>query len=197
MTSRLKKPSPAMLVACLALFVAFTGSAVAAGLAKNSVTSKQVKNSSLTGSDIKNDSLSGKDVKESSLAKVPAAGTADSAASAGSLSGRTITDANVVAHSLGVDKVAHAAGTFEEDFGAVSANDCDELLAGADPAATNMQDDAIAVTVEDNWPSGLSISTENSNSNGYVRLNVCNVTGSSIDPPLTKFHFVAFSVPGN
>jgi hypothetical protein len=53
------RPSHAVVVAYLALFVALGGSSYAA----ITVTGKNVKNSSLTGKDIKNNSLTGSDVK--------------------------------------------------------------------------------------------------------------------------------------
>ena len=53
------RPSPAMVVALMALFVALGGSSYAA----LRVTGKNVKNSSLTGKDVKNKSLTGRDVK--------------------------------------------------------------------------------------------------------------------------------------
>ncbi|MFT4049084.1 MAG: hypothetical protein QM648_04510 [Solirubrobacterales bacterium] len=196
MRFRIPRPSPAMIVACLSLFVAMSGTAVAAGLAKNSVTSKQVKNSSLTGSDIKNDSLTGADIKESTVSKVPSASTADSATSAGSVSGRTITDGNVVAHSLAADKVSHQAGSFQANFASVAAGACQQNAVHVDLTNVDMRDDAISVTAENNWPSGLTIATENSDSVGYIRLDVCNPTGSAIDPPNMTFHYIAFSVPG-
>lgn len=56
---RSNRPSHAIVVAYLALFVALGGSSYAA----ITITGKNVKNSSLTGSDIKNDSVTGKDVK--------------------------------------------------------------------------------------------------------------------------------------
>ena len=51
----------------LAIALAGGGVAVGAGLAKNSVGSKQVQPNSLKSADIKNDSLTGKDIKESKL----------------------------------------------------------------------------------------------------------------------------------
>jgi hypothetical protein len=57
--SRFRRPSPAMVVALIALFVALGGSSYAA----LRVTGKNVKNSSLTGTDVKNNSLTGRDVK--------------------------------------------------------------------------------------------------------------------------------------
>jgi hypothetical protein len=77
------RPSPAMIVACLALFVALGGVGYAAAtigssqiknnsirsgdIRNSTITGKDVKNSGLTGSDIKNSSLSGRDVKNNSL----------------------------------------------------------------------------------------------------------------------------------
>src|SRR4051794_36823991 len=89
----LRRPSPSMLVALLALFVALGGTSMAAIV----ITGKNVKNGSLTGTDIKNGSLhssdvaglkgadlaanalSGKQIAESTLGPVPSAHTADSA----------------------------------------------------------------------------------------------------------------------
>src|SRR3954452_13698656 len=108
--SRLR-PSPAMIVACISLFVAVGGVGYAAatigsGQIKNNsvrgkdirnstITGKDVKNSGLTGTDVKNSSLAGRDVKnnsltgsdilESSLGAVPNATNAGRAASAGSV----------------------------------------------------------------------------------------------------------------
>jgi hypothetical protein len=58
---RLRAPSPAMMVALIALFVALGGTAGAAIL----ITGKQIKNGSVTGVDIKNKSLTPKDFRGS------------------------------------------------------------------------------------------------------------------------------------
>jgi hypothetical protein len=70
-------PSPAMVVAVVALVVSLTGSAYAAFV----ITGKNIKNGTVTGRDIRNRSLSGRDmhhdsigggsIKESSLGPVP------------------------------------------------------------------------------------------------------------------------------
>jgi hypothetical protein len=60
---RLSRPSPAMVVACLALFIALTGSAVAAKL----VTGKQIKNSSITSVDVRNGGLKRADLAADAL----------------------------------------------------------------------------------------------------------------------------------
>jgi hypothetical protein len=69
-----KRPSPALVISIVALFVALGGTSIAAfKLKANSVGSKQVKNDSLTGTD----------VNESTFGKVPSAATADKATHAG------------------------------------------------------------------------------------------------------------------
>jgi hypothetical protein len=84
------RPSPAMVIALLALFIAMAGTGYAATqLPANSVGSNQLKNNAVVRVKIKNNavngakvldgSLRGADIKESSLAKVPSATLADTA----------------------------------------------------------------------------------------------------------------------
>jgi hypothetical protein len=108
-------PSPALVIACLALFVSLGGVSygVATGfidsreLKNNTIRSKDVRNNTLRTFDIRNNevrgfdirnstvqgrdvafnTLTGQDISEESLAKVPSAGTADTATSAGSVGG--------------------------------------------------------------------------------------------------------------
>lgn len=83
-------PSPAMLVALIALFVSLggvsygvaTGSITGKAVKNNTIGTKDLKNNDIRGSDIRNNSLTGADVNESKLGKVPRAGSADSASSA-------------------------------------------------------------------------------------------------------------------
>jgi hypothetical protein len=110
MFSRLKgaRPSPALVISLVALFVSLGGVGYAAvtitgkNVKNSSLTGKDIKNSSLTGSDVKNSSLTGSDIKnnkltgsdvlESSLGKVPSAsnaGTANTANTANSATSAT------------------------------------------------------------------------------------------------------------
>ena len=73
-------PSPALVIACIALFVALGGSAYAAVV----ITGKNVKNYSLTGKDVKKNGLGGVTVKESRLATVPSAESLSHSAVVGS-----------------------------------------------------------------------------------------------------------------
>ena len=68
----------ANVMSCLALFVALGGLAVAAGLPKNSVGSKQLKPNSVITGKIKNGAVTGAKVRTSTLGTVPSAATAHS-----------------------------------------------------------------------------------------------------------------------
>jgi hypothetical protein len=118
MLARLKaqRPSPALVISLIALFVSLGGAGYAAvtvtgkNVKNSSLTGKDVKNSSLTGSDVKNSSLAGRDVKkdsltgsdvaESKLGKVPRATSADTAGNANTVGG-------VSASQLGLKAYAH------------------------------------------------------------------------------------------
>jgi hypothetical protein len=74
-----RRPTPALIVAIIALVAALAGTAVALP-GKNTVSSNDIKKNAVRSSDIKNDKVKGVDVKESSLGQVPSALRADSAA---------------------------------------------------------------------------------------------------------------------
>jgi hypothetical protein len=131
----MRRPSPAMAVALIALFVALGGSSWAAlrigsgqivnnsvrskDLRNNDVRGKDVRRSTLGGSDVKNSSLSGvdvigngltgSDIAESSLGVVPAAANA---VRAGSVSGLR-NSRQVVAADDGTDVPILSAGGFQ------------------------------------------------------------------------------------
>ena len=112
---RIRRPSPALVIACIALFVslggvgyaAATGSIDSREIRNNTIRGKDVRNSGLSGRDIANaslsgadirngrllgvdiedDSLTGKDVDERTLGPVPAAHAANVAVHAASLAG--------------------------------------------------------------------------------------------------------------
>lgn len=95
-----RRPSPAMVIALIALFVAMGG--VSYGVATGSIDSREIKNntvksgdlrnndirgkdirsSTIGGSDVASNTLKGADIDESSLGKVPSATNADKATTA-------------------------------------------------------------------------------------------------------------------
>jgi hypothetical protein len=71
-------PSPAMVVACVALIMSLGGSAYALvvtgkQIRNNTVTGKDVRNRSLTGREFRRDKLGGRSINEGTLATVPGA----------------------------------------------------------------------------------------------------------------------------
>jgi hypothetical protein len=91
------RPSPAMVVAVVALICALTGTAFAAGLGKNSVGPRQLKsqavttgkiaNNAVNGSKVANGSLTGSDINLGALGTVPSAVSATNAGNAGTVGG--------------------------------------------------------------------------------------------------------------
>ena len=81
---RICRPSPSMVVACLALGIALSGTAVAASvaLAPNSVGTRQLKNNSVTTTKVKNGTLLRADFKPNQVPAGPA-GPAGAAGPAG------------------------------------------------------------------------------------------------------------------
>lgn len=86
----MKRPSPALIIACVALFLSLGGVSygVATGfidsreIKNNTIRTKDIRNGQVTSADVRNNTVQGADINESSLAKVPSATSADSAASA-------------------------------------------------------------------------------------------------------------------
>ncbi len=66
-------------LALVALFIALSGAAWAAGLPRDSVSSRQLVDNAVKSRDVKDNGLRGPDVRESSLEQVPSAASADDA----------------------------------------------------------------------------------------------------------------------
>lgn len=96
---KLSRPSPAMIVAIIALFAALSGTAFAA-LGKNTVGSKQLKakavtagkiaNNAVTSAKVAKGSLTGEDINVNALGTVPSATSAASAANANTVGGHSV-----------------------------------------------------------------------------------------------------------
>jgi hypothetical protein len=96
-----RRPSPALIVATVALVVAMAGTTYAATqLPKNSVGAKQLKKDSVTGAKVKNGSLTGSDIDIASLGNVPSASNSERA---------NLADRALTADSVGTAKTAQNA----------------------------------------------------------------------------------------
>ena len=126
------KPSPAMAVACLALFVALAGTATAAKL----ITGKAIKNNSISSTDIKNRSLLAKDFKRGQLRR-----GATGATGAPGPAGRNGSDGfgvlrykttaiDLEPSEAGIDFAVCDAGTYPTGGDAYVINSADESVGG-------------------------------------------------------------------
>ena len=61
----IRRPSPAMVVACIALFMATGG--VSYGVATGFINSREIKNNTIRGKDVRNGALTGKEFKRDSV----------------------------------------------------------------------------------------------------------------------------------
>lgn len=61
------RPSPAMIIACVALFVAFTGSAIAVGVGKNSVRSPQIVDGTVRTVDVRDNAVNAAKVAKDAI----------------------------------------------------------------------------------------------------------------------------------
>jgi hypothetical protein len=89
----LRRPSPALVVALIALFVSLGGVSFGAAvlitgkqIKDGTVGTRDLKNNDVRGKDVRTNTLTGKDIKESRLGKVPSAGNADNATQLGGVS---------------------------------------------------------------------------------------------------------------
>jgi hypothetical protein len=120
---RLRAPSPAIVVACIALAIALSCASYAAvtlpansvgtkQLKKNAVNSAKVANGTLNGGDVANNSLTGDDINESTLSGVDAATVGGHPASDFSMavtSGNPKYDAYVASGSTWIDSISGGA----------------------------------------------------------------------------------------
>jgi hypothetical protein len=167
-------PSPAMLVAVVALVMSLGGSAYALvvtgkQIRNGSVTGKDIRNRSLTGRDVRNRSLTGTDVrgdklgggaiKEASLGIVPAAGVAYGGARYAVVSG-----GGQGVRGRGVSSVARTGdGRYQVIFDADVRN-CAYFATVGDPSAAGPpQNSQISVASLGSNANGVAIRTENGN----------------------------------
>lgn len=115
------RPSPAMLVALLALVLACAGTSYAAitvtgkNVQNNSLTGKDLKNGSVTGKDAKNGSFGGKDIKNRSLtgADVKTRSLIGANLGDGSVGGTQVDEQSLDATKLGTVAKASSADTLD------------------------------------------------------------------------------------
>ncbi len=137
MTSKSKfRPSPALVIACIALFAALTGSAIAAGVGKNTVRSPQIVDGTIRTVDIRDNAVAaGKiapdavDTTEIAENGVESSDVAPDTLTAGDLAAASVTssevaDQSLTANDLGPDSV----GSSELQAGSVRASELGTII---------------------------------------------------------------------
>ena len=157
-------PSPAMVVAVLALVMSLGGSAYALvvtgkQIRNGSVTAKDIRNRSLTGNDVRRDKLGGQSIKEASLGPV---GT--SIVAHGSARYAVVNSGGQLVRGRDVSSVARTAdGRYQVIFNS-DVRGCAYFATIGDPTAAGPpQNSQISVSSLGSNVNGVSVRTENGN----------------------------------
>jgi hypothetical protein len=165
-------PSPAMVVACVALIMSLGGSAYALvvtgkqirnnsvttkDMRNNSLVSRDVRNRSLTGNDVRRDKLGGASIKEATLGPVPTALTAN-----GSTRFAVVSGPGQLARGRDVTSVARTGdGRYQVIFSA-DIRGCGYFATVGDPAGgAPPQNSHITVSSLGTNANGVAVRTEN------------------------------------
>jgi hypothetical protein len=204
----MRRPSPALVVALVALFVALGGPAGAASL----ISGSQIKKNSITTRQIKNHSLSTKDLSRRAVRSLRITPTgsvtqsklANGAVTSAKIAGAAITGAKIAANSIGPIQIANGSlttadvarfsGRFSVRLPAIPKGSCwAGVPQGVLPANSNINEDVVALTPEStNWdPLRLQASLSIFDG-GHFSLHVCNVlTEDSATTPVAHPQTVA------
>ena len=207
------RPSSSLLVALVALVMATTGSAVAMSY----ITSKQIKDGTIQTKDIAKKAqkaLKGKtgatgatgpqgpqglqglkgDKGDTGPSTGPAGGDLSGNYPSPAIASDAVTAAKVLNRSLTADDVTQASGQVTADFGNIPANSCDYTL--VDPGLGSLSGYLLFASPgnEGAWSNSVIVDPYLSSIVGKMRLRVCNITASAVDPPSTTFNWAVLKV---
>ena len=138
MTSKTRsfRPSPALVIACVALFAALTGSAIAAGVGKNTVRSPQIVNGTIRTVDLRDNAVkAGKiapdavDTTEIAENGVESSDVAPDTLTADDLGPASVTSSEVADQSLTADDLGpNSVGSSELQAGSVRASELGTII---------------------------------------------------------------------
>lgn len=147
MTSKTRsfRPSPALVIACIALFAALTGSAIAAGVGKNTVRSPQIVDGTIRTVDLRDnavaagkiapDAVDTTEIAENGVDSSDVAPETLTSADLGpaSVTSSEVADQSLTANDLGPDSV----GSSELQAGAVRASELGPIIAVSNSTTIN------------------------------------------------------------
>ena len=130
------RPSPALVIACIALFAALTGSAIAAGVAKNTVRSPQIVDGTIRTVDLRDNSVAaGKiapnavDTTEIAENGVESSDVAPDSLTAGDLGAASVTSSEVADQSLAASDLGpDSVGSSELQAGSIRASELGGII---------------------------------------------------------------------
>jgi trimeric autotransporter adhesin len=141
-TTRRFRVSPALILSCVALFVALSGSALAVGLAKNSVRSAQIVDGTVRTVDLKDAAVTGTKIGPEAVGATQIAANA--------VSSGKVADQSLTADDLGADSV----GSSEIQAGAIRSSELGPIVQATNSAAV-AKDGVVSVTAT--CPEGTTV----------------------------------------
>ncbi len=174
MTSKTRsfRPSPALVIACIALFAALTGSAIAAGVGKNTVRSPQIvdgtvrtldlRDNAVAASKIAPDAVDTTEIAENGVGSADVAPESLAAAdlAPASVGSSEVTDQSLTANDLGPDSV----GSSELQAGAVRAAELGAIVQVSDSGAIAANGNATGSVA---CPAGTTVISGGNNVSNY------------------------------
>jgi hypothetical protein len=156
------RPSPALIIACIALFAALTGSAIAAGVGKNTVRSPQIVDGTIRTVDLRDNAVAaGKiapdavDTTEIAENGVDSSDVAPETLTAGDLGTASVTSSEVADQSLSANDLGpDSVGSSELQAGSVRASELGGIITVTNQIAIKAGDNA---TVTANCPAGTTV----------------------------------------
>ena len=202
MPDRFRAPSPALVLALIALFVALGGAAYAVKLGKNDVKSRNIAAKAVTGSKLATDAVKTAKLRDAAVSSpkladgaVGPAALADDAVERKKIKAQAVTspklaDGGVTAEKLGAGSVTSAAVlaavTQSVDPPSLGIDSCDRIPIAV---AAVQAGDSVIVTP----PAGLDpgvVATADAGA-GTIGLRLCNPTApGAIDPGATDFRLL-------
>jgi hypothetical protein len=156
------RPSPALILSCVALFMALSGSALAVGLAKSSVRSAQIADGTVRTIDLKDAAVSGTKIAPNAVGAdqiaenaVSSAKVAPDSLAAQDLAPASVTSSEVADQSLTADDLGPSSvGSSEIQAGAIRASELGPIIqaSNANPVA---KDGVVSVTAT--CPEGTTV----------------------------------------
>jgi hypothetical protein len=172
------RPSPALVIACIALFAALTGSAIAAGVGKNTVRSPQIVDGTIRTVDLRDNAVAaGKiapnavDTTEIAENGVESSDVAPDTLAAGDLGAASVTSSEVADQSLtDSDLGPDSVGSSELQAGAVRASELGGIIQVSNSTTIKANDNA-SVSVQ--CPAGTAVISGGARS-GYYQVHLAS-----------------------